>query len=512
MDEPALSEDLIDQWADRRWRLDNLYYIKDKLGNVVLFKMNAAQEKLLDDLHFLNIILKARQMGFSTFILLLALDCCIFNSNFAAGLVADTKTNAQNLLDRIKFAYERMPGAIQRSVSIVSDNLSEVEFSNGSSVEVGVSLRSSTKNLLHISEYGKICAKTPDKAKEIKSGSLNTLANRQLGFIESTAEGKGGDFYEKTQIARKILDSGRALGEMDYRFHFFPWWQEETYQLLDPVVITVEDQKYFDELESEHGIALTVSQKSWYVAKKIEQGDDMWKEFPSTPDEAFQASREGAYFAKELRSLRIRGKIGSFPFIPKIRVNTFWDFGLGDMQTIWLHQEVAGENRFIGYFEDAGMGLGHYFGWLDKWAAMRGAVWGEHYAPHDVDHRRQTSTAGKAETIKTMAAGLGFVFRTVERNPNKQNSIIGVRQKLPACTFDEEGCTVGIGHLENYSRDWDEKMSVWRPHPRHDEHSHGTDGFMTFTDGYAPTPEKKLTVPKLPQHSNAAGSRKWMSR
>lgn len=486
MEEPALSEAIINQWADRRWRLNNLYYIKDKLGNVVLFRMNPAQEKLLDDLHFLNIILKARQMGFSTFILLLALDCCIFNSNFAAGLVADTKTNAQNLLGRIKFAYEHMPAEIQRAISIKADNLSEIEFSNGSSVEVGVSLRSSTKNLLHISEYGKICAKTPDKAKEIKSGSLNTLAARQLGFIESTAEGRGGDFHDKVQQARRIIDSGREPGEMDYRFHFFPWWQDGTYELYEPVLITADDEKYFDDLRTEHGIHLSEPKKWWYVAKKAEQGDDMFKEYPSTPDEAFQAAREGAYFAKDMRALRIRGKIGKFPYVPKLRVNTFWDFGLGDMQTIWLHQEVAGENRFVGYFEDAGMGLGYYFNWLDKWAAMRNAVWGEHYAPHDVDHKRQTKTNGQAETIKTMAKELGYVFRTVERNPNKQNAIQGVRSKLPTCAFDEEGCPKGIDHLESYSRDWDEKLGVWRPYPRHDEHSHGADGFMTFTDGYAP--------------------------
>ncbi|MGE7367896.1 terminase [Neorhizobium sp. NPDC001467] len=490
MAEPALSEEVVAQWADRRWRLNNLYFIKDKLGAVVQFKMNPAQEKLLDDLHYLNIILKARQMGFSTFILILALDCCIFNSNFAAGLIADTIKNAQNLLERIKFAYQHLPGPIQRNVEMVSDNSTEIEFSNGSGVEVGVSLRSGTKNLLHISEYGKICAKAPDKAKEVKSGSLNTLAARQLCFIESTAEGRGGDFYDKVQQSRKASDAGRELGDMDYRFHFFPWWQDSSYELHQETLITAEDQTYFDELAAEHGIRLTMPQKWWYVAKKNEQGDDMWKEYPSTPDEAFKAAKDGAYFAKEIRALRQRGKIGSFPYVPNIPVNTFWDFGLGDAQTIWLHQEVAGEHRFVGYFEDSGMGLGYYFNWMDRWAALRGARWGVHYAPHDVDHKRQTKTTGQAETIKTMAKDLGVVFTTVTRNPDKQNSIMGVRAKLPGCCFDEAECAKGLEHLENYCREWDDRLSVFRSHPRHDEASHGADAFMTFSDGYAP-PKKK---------------------
>lgn len=483
---PALSEGVIEQWADRVWRLENLYYIQDKYGNEVLFTLNDSQRKLLANLHFLNIILKARQLGFSTFILILALDCCVFNSNFASGLVADTKTNAANLLKRIKYAYERLPAEIRRVVPMVRANTEEIEFGNGSSVEVGVSLRSGTKNLLHISEYGKICAKAPDKAKEIKSGSLNTLAARQLGFIESTAEGRGGDFYEKTQAARAILDAGREPGTMDYRFHFFPWWEDASYHLDEPTLLTREDQEYFEALDVEHGIKLSDPQKWWYVAKKGEQGDDMWKEFPSTPDEAFQSAKEGAYFGKDMRSLRQRGRIGSFPYVTGIAVNTFWDFGLGDNQTIWLHQEVAGEHRFVGYYENSGYGLGHYFGWLDKWAALRGARWGVHHGPHDIEHRRQTTTSGQAETIKTMSAKLGFIFKSVRRNEDKQNAIQGVHMKLPGCVFDEAECDKGIEHMENYSRDWDDKLSVWRGYPRHDEHSHGADAFMTFSDGYVP--------------------------
>jgi hypothetical protein len=486
MGELALSEQLVEQWSDRRWRLNNLYFIQDKLGEVVLFRLNEAQTVLLDELHYLNIILKARQMGFSTFILILALDCCMFNSNFNAGLVADTLDNAKGLLKRIKFAYERLPLEIKSVVPIKTDNATEIEFQNGSGIEVGVSLRSGTKNFIHVSEYGKICAKAPEKAKEIKSGTLNTIAPRQLVFIESTAEGRSGDFYDKTQQARSLVDAGKALGDLDYRFHFFPWWKDATYQVSQEHLITEEDAKYFADLKAEFGIELTEPQKWWYAAKKVEQGDDMWKEYPSTPEEAFKAAKDGAYFAKEMRNLRQLGKIGAFPFVPGIAVNTMWDFGLGDTQTIWLHQEVAGENRFVGYFEDSGMGLGHYFNWLERWRAMRNATFGQHLAPHDVDHRRQTATSGQAETIKTMAAGLGYTFETVERNPDKINSIQSIRTKLPSCSFDEAGCAKGIIHLENYSRDWDEKLSVWRNHPRHDEHSHGADAFMVFSDGYKP--------------------------
>lgn len=484
MVEPELS-DAVRLFSDRRWRLNNLYYIKDKHGEVVLFQLNDAQSKLLDDLHDLNIILKARQMGFSTLILILALDCAVWNRHFDAGLIADTLDNAKGLLERIKFAYGRLDPEIKSAVSVITDNAEKIEFSNHSSIEVGVSLRSSTKNFLHISEYGKICAKQPDKAKEIKSGALNTLAKGQLGFIESTAEGRGGDFYDKTEVAQSILDSGRNPAPMEWKFHFFPWFDDPAYQEDSTVLFSASDLAYFKSLHDEHGISLSLEQKNWYALKAREQGDDMLKEYPSTPAEAFMSAKDGAYFAKQMRALRQRKKIGTFEFETRSPVNTFWDLGLNDATTIWLHQEIAGKHRFVGYYENSGEGLAHYFDWLDKWRTMHSAVWGVHYGPHDMD-KRQDSDRGKVTTRKDIARSLGYDFEIVVRTPDKQNSIEAVRGRLPECEFDESACDIGIKHLESYSREWNDKHGVWKRQPRHDEHSHGADAFMTFADGYKP--------------------------
>lgn len=492
MASPALSKDLVDLWADREWRLNNLYWIEDKHGSVIKFKLNPAQKALLEGLHYLNIILKARQLGFSTFILLLALDCALFNDHFAAGLVADTIDNAKGLLKRVKFAYERLPPDIKRVVPLKSDNAYEFELGNGSAITVGVSLRSGTFNFIHVSEYGKICAKYPEKAREIKSGALNTLASRQLAFIESTAEGRGGDFYEKTQQAQRIHDSGREPADLEYKFHFFPWYRDASYQTDQEFNLSIDDRKYFKELKDEHGIILTKPQEWWYAAKSREQGDDMWKEFPSTPDEAFKAAKDGAYFAKDLRNLRQLNRIGDLPFDPKLPVNTFWDWGLNDSTTIWLHQQIAGRNRFVGYYENNGEGPAHYADWLDKWRSVRSVRFGKHYAPHDFSIRRPGSH-GEITTLQTIFAGLGYEMEIVERCADKGTSVQNARTKLPQCEFHEAETEPGLIHLENYSREWDEKYGVFKSYPRHDEHSHGADGFMTFTDGYVPEVKHSTT-------------------
>ena len=63
---------------DRKWRLNNLYWIEgeDEQGRrmVMRFRMNWAQQHFYGTLWWLCCILKVRQMGFSTFIAIFGLD------------------------------------------------------------------------------------------------------------------------------------------------------------------------------------------------------------------------------------------------------------------------------------------------------------------------------------------------------------------------------------------------------------------------------------------------------
>jgi hypothetical protein len=194
--------------------------------------------------------------------------------------------------------------------------------------------------------------------------------------IESTAEGQEGAFYEMAQRARTRALSGAALTNLDYRFHFFPWWHEESYALDDAaVLIGAEDARYFETLAG-MGIALSLSQKRWWVKKAETLGGDMKREYPATPDEAFEQALEGAYFAHDLFLASKQGRIGVIPYDPTTPVQTFWDLGRNDLNTIWLHQHVGGLDRFIGYYENSGEFIGHYVAWLKAWAAERNASFG----------------------------------------------------------------------------------------------------------------------------------------
>jgi hypothetical protein len=351
-----------DQFLDPRWRLSNLYAITDKAGRAIPFVPNSAQLQLLDEIHTLNLILKARQLGFTTLCCLIYLDACVFTPNTRAGVIAHRLDDAKVIFrDKIKFPYDRLDEGIRAAVPAVQDSVDTLTFGNNSSVRVSTSMRSGTLQYLHVSEFGKICAQAPEKAREIVTGALNTVEAGQFVVIESTAEGQEGAFYEMTQRARARAASEKALTPLDYRFHFFPWWRDEAYALHDQaVVLGSEDERYFERLE-ETGVTLTPAQKRWWVKKAETLGGDMKREYPATPDEAFEQALEGAYFAQDLFAATKQGRIGGFPYDPRSTVQTFWDLGRNDLNTIWLHQHVDGHERFIGYYENSGEFIGHYF-------------------------------------------------------------------------------------------------------------------------------------------------------
>jgi hypothetical protein len=107
-----------------------------------------AQEELYNNLWYCNIILKARQLGISTFVSLLFLDRCLFNSNCSAGIIAHTREDAEMLFRRVKLAYENLPQELRTLRTVNMDNARELQFNNGSLLRVGTSMRGSTLQYL----------------------------------------------------------------------------------------------------------------------------------------------------------------------------------------------------------------------------------------------------------------------------------------------------------------------------------------------------------------------------
>ena len=475
--------ELIKNLPKREWRINNLYKIIDKDGVQVDFRTNASQLDLLENLHGRDLILKARQLGITTLMCIVALDECLFTRDHRAAIIAHKLDDAKTIFEtKVKYPYDNLPPGLRERVPSMKDSADTLNFDNGSSITVTTSARSGTLQRLHVSEFGKICSQYPSKAREIVSGSF-PAAERGAITIESTAEGQEGRYYDMAQKAR----STPVLGPKDYRFHFYPWFLEPAY-VYDPslVVETVEIKAYFDALKADHGIELTPEQRAWWIKTEAEQGGDMKREYPSTPDEAFEQAIEGAYFEKQLAHAQLHGRIGPYPVDPRWEVNTWWDLGRNDSTTIWLHQWTGQRNRFVAYYENSGEHISHYIQWLKQWARDNGAggrplQFGEHNWPHDGGRQDLFLEGGRLG----VADELGFRPNIVERPQNKLEAIDAARAIFASCDFDAAGCDLGLKRLRHYRKEWDEMRGVWKDRPRHDENSHGADAFQTFACGWS---------------------------
>lgn len=479
-------ETLKKHFGNREWRLDNLYHIQDEAGTEIKFVRNEAQLAYWRDLWYRNVILKARQLGFSTFIELVQLDTCLFNSNTTAGLIDYTIEDAKKKLAKISFAYERLPESIKGAVELITDSTTEMAFSNNSVIRVGTSHTGSTLQSLHVSELGRIASEFPDKAKDIKKGAFGTVHAGQMIHVESTARGSGGEFAELVQRADNMQKEKRELSPLDFRLHFFAWFRNPNYRLQVPVPINVELNEYFEEIEGKVGVTIDLHQRYWYAAMISTLGpDDIKSEYPSTPEECFFTSLEGAYFKRELSKARTDGRIGQrIMHDPSRRVNTFWDIGLDDETSIWFHQTDGVRHWFIDYYECSGEGAQHFAAILRKRADAQDYLYGVHYLPHDVEVREWGSNAKpRIEILKELNVK---PIETVPAVDDKADAIEATRRFLNMCWFDSVRTERGVTCLDNYRKEWDDRRSVWRQKPLHDWASHASDALMTGVLGLVP--------------------------
>lgn len=491
---------------DRYWRLNNLYYILDEQGSKVLFKMNIVQEILYLALWWLNIIPKSRQHGITTFIAIFMLDACLFNSDVKAGIVAHKLIDAKKIFrDKIKYAYDRLPEDLQTAISLDKDDSQEIVFANNSSIYVGTSMRSGTLQYLHISEYGWTCTHAAKKAAEIKAGAMETVHEKGIIFVESTFEGPSGDFPEMCEEAEQTRLSGRTLGALDYKIHFFAWHQKDS-NVTDPqfVEISHKEHKYFDKLETIFKKKIRTEQRAWYVAKKKSLKHLMFGQHPSTLEEAAIASVEGSYYAEEMAQAREENRICRVPFIDSQPVHTICDLGIGGNMP-WIFFQVIGlEVHLIDCFnlsekDDVRGGAAFYKRMLDSKREDNKYSYGKHFCPFDITK----GEIGTGETIYKTFKDNGIIFHKLEQEKSVLDGIQRLTNIFPRIYIDSEKCKELISSWLCYHRIWLESTSRYDVHPAHDKASHYADAGRYLSKVI----EKKLYIMNAVKKEEAHRSR-----
>jgi hypothetical protein len=467
--------ELIEKLNNPVWRLNNLYRIVDKKGREIPFVPTPEQAELIHAVYVLkqlrHVILKARQLGMSTLIAIMILDACYFGENIIASIVDLTQAHASAKLKKIKFAYEKL-GPLRERLNL--DNAREMEFSNGSGISAGKSARGGTNQFLHVSEWGPIAHEDPKRSEEIKTGAIPT-AEHGIVFVESTFKGgKGGHFYELLKASMETPAEHRT--DKDFVFHFFPWYRDKGYTLEgSPEAIPATIQAYFAEKERELGMTFTDGQKLWYAKTKAEQGIFMFREYPTTVEEALSAPVDGSIYGDIISGLRGRGRIIPFEWERSAPVFSTWDIGWDDSTSVWLVQIVGRDIHIIWHTRQRGKTAAQ----MAQTLRDTGIPVAAHYLPHD--GTAKNAATGTDYKTELHTAGLNNVIR-VPRIADLWIGINKLRNLLPRCLFHSVACKVGLEALEAYHTKDTSSGGVVSKDPVHDWASHDSSALRVFAE------------------------------
>ena len=204
---------------------------------------------------------------------------------------------------------------------------------------------------------------------------------------------------------------------------------------------------------------------------------------------------DGAIYKDELHKMRADGRITSVPVDDILPVYTVWDLGVSDSTVIWFVQVYGKEPRLVDYYEANGEGIDHYI----KLIKSKGYDYGGHFAPHDIKVREFTSGKSRLETARAM----GINFTTVT-NISIDDGIDATRQLLKTVWIDEKRCARGIECVQNYRREYNDKMQEFKPRPVHDWASHAADALR-----YVALSIDRMVVKKTPKLPKPIASRGW---
>jgi hypothetical protein len=191
-----------------------------------------------------NIVLKARQVGITTYVAARFFLRTLLQPGTLSVQVAHDQQSAEEIFRIVHRFLENLPEAWRRSALRTSHaNVRQIIFPKLDSeyrVESAADRcagRGLTIQNLHCSEV----ARWPHDVAETLAALRAAVPLDGEIFLESTPSGAGGTFYEEWQ----------AAPETGYVQHFFPWWWEESYRReVEPVNLTQEEL----ELMMKHGL------------------------------------------------------------------------------------------------------------------------------------------------------------------------------------------------------------------------------------------------------------------
>jgi len=181
--------------------------IVNKQSQEIPFKLNPIQNRYItQDATGRDVILKARQQGFSSLILALFTADFLLKENNRSIIIADNADNARELLSRVKLFVKSYEEINKVKVPLKYDTKYELylekannRYTIGTSRNITMG-RSKTLNNLHLSEFAFY-----DHPEEILSGAVQAVVPDGRVIIETTANSYNffKDFWEECKSGER---------------------------------------------------------------------------------------------------------------------------------------------------------------------------------------------------------------------------------------------------------------------------------------------------------------------
>lgn len=202
-----------------------LLFVRNKRGHLVPLRRNRAQREYERRRGRRNIVLKARQLGITTWVAARFFIDTITHPGTVTVQVAHDQASAEEIFRIVRRFVENLPeslrlGALRTSRSNVRqvvfpllDSEYRVETAADPNAGRGLTIRH-----LHCSEV----ARWPHDAASTLASLRAAVPPDGEVVLESTPNGAGGCFYDEWQRAQ----------ETGYVRHFFPWWLAREYEVF----------------------------------------------------------------------------------------------------------------------------------------------------------------------------------------------------------------------------------------------------------------------------------------
>lgn len=265
---------------DKAWRLSHVYDIVDKNGNRTKMVPNVVQEKLLASKSLRKMILKARQMGVSTFCLIDQYDETVTRDNTTSAIIAHEQDAIRKLFRIPQRAYKYTHPLLKPVIDRGGGSQYEMHFPKlNSRIYCDLEIRGDTIHNLHISEMAFI----KDQNKVKATLQAVPMKTGKVG-LESTANGMSGLFYDMWHDP-----------DQPYEKFFFPWFIFPEYAIdTEPLQLTTDEKDFVKKAKAHFGVEITQSQLAFRRYKQTELKGLFLQEYPEDDQQCFLSSGSAA--------------------------------------------------------------------------------------------------------------------------------------------------------------------------------------------------------------------------